>query len=141
MPQMFVNLAVNDLDLSKQFYAALGFTLNPAFSDHNVACFVVDEGHNYFMIHTREFYQTFTELPLGDPAVNPTSSVAIFVDSREAVDAAVEAGLATGGTQPGEAADYGFMYQRPLTDPSGNVLDFGWMDPAAAEQGPPAASE
>ena len=138
MPQMFVNLAVTDFDLSKQFYSAIGFTLNPAFSDHNAACFVVDDGHNYFMIHTREFFQTFTELPLGDPAVNPTSSVAIFLDSKEAVDAAVEAGIAAGGTQPQEATDYGFMYQRPLTDPSGNVVDFGWMDPVAAEQGPPA---
>ena len=86
MPQMFVNLAVSDFELSKQFYTAIGFTLNPAFSDHNAACFVVDDGHNYVMLHTREYYQTFTKLPLGDPAVNPTSSVAIFVDSREAVD-------------------------------------------------------
>jgi len=138
MPQMFVNLAVNDLEQSKQFYAALGFTLNPAFSDHNAACFVVDEGHNYFMIHTREYFQTFTELTIGDPAVNPTSSVAIFVDTKEAVDAAVEAGIAAGGTQPQDATDYGFMYQRGVTDPSGNVLDFGWMDPVAAQQGPPA---
>ena len=140
MPQMFVNLAVNDLEQSKQFYAALGFTLNPAFSDHNAACFVVDEGHNYFMIHTREFFQTFTELTIGDPAVNPTSSVAIFVDSKEAVDAAVEAGIAAGGTQPQDATDYGFMYQRGVTDPSGNVLDFGWMDPVAAAQGPEAVT-
>ena len=138
MPQMFVNLAVSDFELSKQFYTAIGFTLNPAFSDHNAACFVVDDGHNYFMIHTRDYFQTFTELPLGDPAVNPTSSVAIFLDSKQAVDATVEAGIAAGGTQPQEATDYGFMYQRPLTDPSGNVVDFGWMDPVAAEQGPPA---
>jgi uncharacterized protein len=138
MPQLFVNLAVTDLDVAKEFYTAIGFTLNPAFSDHNVACFVIDADHNYVMVHTREFYQTFTELPLGDPAVNPTSSIAVFLDSKAAVDTAVEAGLAAGGTQPGEPADYGFMYQRPLTDPSGNILDFGWMDPKAAEQGPPA---
>jgi hypothetical protein len=30
------------------------------------------------------------------------------------------------------------MYQRPLTDPDGNVVDFGWMDPVAAELGPEA---
>jgi uncharacterized protein len=138
MPQMFVNLAVTDLDVAKKFYSAIGFTLNPMFSDHNVACFVVDADHNYVMVHTREYFQTFTELTLGDPAVNPTSSIAVFLDSKAAVDATVEAGLAAGGTQPGEAADYGFMYQRPLTDPSGNILDFGWMDPKAAEQGPPS---
>src|SRR6187402_1076306 len=58
MPQIFVNIAVNDLDASKEFYTAIGFTLNPAFSDHNVACFVIDADHNYVMVHTREFYQT-----------------------------------------------------------------------------------
>jgi predicted lactoylglutathione lyase len=138
---MFVNMAVKDLDQSKSFYEALGFTINPQFTDHNAACVVVDDGHIYFMIHTREYFQTFTELTIGDPAVNPTSSVAIFVDSKDAVNAAVEAGLAAGGTEPGEPSDYGFMYQRGLTDPSGNVIDFGWMDPVAAAQGPEAFAE
>jgi len=141
MPQMFVNMAVNDLDQSKSFYEALGFSINPQFTDHNAACVVVDDGHVYFMIHTREYFQTFTKLTIGDPAVNPTSSVAIFVDSKDAVNAAVEAGLAAGGTEPGEPSDYGFMYQRGLTDPSGNVIDFGWMDPVAAAQGPEAFAE
>jgi len=140
MPQMFVNFAVTDLDQSKAFYEALGFSINPLFTDHNAACVVIEDGHSYFMIHTREYFQTFTELEIGDPAVNPTSSTAIFLDSREAVDAAVEAGIAAGGSQPQEATDYGFMYQRGLTDPSGNVLDFGWMDPTAAAQGPDAVT-
>ena len=30
------------------------------------------------------------------------------------------------------------MYQRQLTDPDGNILEFGYMDPVAAEQGPEA---
>jgi len=30
------------------------------------------------------------------------------------------------------------MYQRQLTDPDGNVLEFGHMDPVVAEQGPEA---
>ena len=138
MPQMFVNISVTDLEASKAFYEALGFSINPMFSDHNAACIVVDEGHNYFMILSREYFQTFTQLPIGDNAKNPSVSTAIFLDSREAVDAAVEAGIAAGGTQPGEATDYGFMYQRGVTDPDGNVLDFGWMDPVAAAQGPEA---
>jgi len=141
MPQMFVNMAVRDLDQSKAFYEALGFSINPQFTDHNAACVVVDDGHIYFMIHTREYFQTFTELTIGDPAVNPTSSVAIFLDTKDAVNAAVEAGLAAGGAEPGEPSDYGFMYQRGLTDPSGNVIDFGWMDPVAAAQGPEAYAE
>ena len=141
MRMMFVNLPVTDLERSKAFYTALGFTINPLFTDHNAACVVVEEDHSYFMISVREFFQTMTNLPIGDPATNPTSSTAIFLDTREAVDATVEAGLAAGGTQPGEPTDFGFMYQRGINDPDGNVLDFGWRDPVAAAEGPSAFAE
>ena len=30
------------------------------------------------------------------------------------------------------------MYQRQVNDPDGNILEFGWMDPVAAAQGPAA---
>ena len=114
------------------------FALNPAFSDHNAACVIVEKDHNYIMILTREYFQTFTDLPLGDPAVNPSVSTAIFLESKEAVDETVVKGLAAGGVEPHEATDYGFMYQRQVNDPDGNVLEFGWMDPVAAEHGPEA---
>ncbi len=141
MPAMFVNLPVTDLERAKAFYTALGFTINPAFTDHNAACVVVEEDHSYFMILVREFFQTFTDLPIGDPAVNPSVSTAIFLDSREAVDKTVADGLAAGGAEPRPAADYGFMYQRQVNDPDGNVLEFGWMDPVAAAQGPEAFAQ
>jgi predicted lactoylglutathione lyase len=129
---------VTDLERAKAFYTAIGFTINPRFTDHNAACVVVEEGHSAFMILTREFFQTFTDRPIGDPAVNPSVATAIFLDSREAVDKAVADGAAAGGSEERPASDYGFMYQRQLTDPDGNILEFGWMDPAAAEQGPEA---
>jgi len=132
MTAMFVNLPVTDLERAKAFYTALGFPLNPKFTDHNAACAVVEEGHSYFMLLVREFFQTFTELPLGDPAVNPSVSTAIFVDSRDEVDAALANGIAAGGREPHPATDYGFMYQRQLNDPDGNILELGWFDPAAA---------
>ena len=99
---------------------------------------VVEEDHSYFMILVREFFQTFTDLPIGDPTVNPSVSTAIFLDSRAAVDRSVADGLAAGVSETHPAADYGFMYQRQLTDPDGNILEFGWMDPVAAQQGPEA---
>ncbi|MEJ2886786.1 VOC family protein [Actinomycetospora aeridis] len=140
MTAMFVNLPVTDLERAKTFYSALGFTINPLFTDHNAACVVVEQDHSAVMLLTREFFQTFTDLPIGDPAVNPSAATAIFLDSREAVDTTVANGLATGGSEARPAADHGFMYQRQLTDPDGNVLEFGWMDPSAAEQGPEAVA-
>jgi hypothetical protein len=138
MTAMFVNLPVTDLERAKAFYTAIGFTINPLFTDHNAACVVVEEGHSAFMILTREFFQTFSDLTIGDPAVNPTVATAIFLDDREAVDKAVVDGIAAGGVEARPASDYGFMYQRQLTDPDGNILEFGYMDPVAAAQGPEA---
>ena len=138
MTAMFVNLPVTDLDRAKAFYTALGFTINDRFTDHNAACVVVEEDHSAFMILTRDFFQTFTDLPIGDPAVSPSVATAIFLDSREAVDKATTDGIAAGGSEERPASDYGFMYQRQLTDPDGNIIEFGWMDPVAAEQGPEA---
>ena len=138
MTLMFVNLPVTDLERAKAFYEAIGGTVNPLFTDHNAACVVIEEDHNYFMLVTRDYFQTFTELPIGDPATSPSVATALFLDSRDAVDATVANGLAAGGSEPRPASDYGFMYQRQLTDPDGNILEFGWMDPQAAQQGPEA---
>jgi len=135
MTSIFISLPVTDLDRAKAFYAAVGFTFNPAMSDHNGACFVVEEDHSYIMVITREFFQTLTDLPIGDPKVNPVTATTIFLDTREAVDSTIAAGLAAGGAEPGPATDLGFMYQRPITDPDGNHLEFGWFDPAAEAAG------
>jgi predicted lactoylglutathione lyase len=136
MAAMFVNLPVTDLERSKAFYTALGFTLNTKFTDHNAACVIVEEDHSYLMILKREFFQTFTERPIADPSGAAWGATAIFLDSREEVDKTVVAGLAAGGSENSPAADYGFMYQRQLTDPDGHILEFGYMDPAAAGEGP-----
>ena len=45
-----------------------------------------------------------------------------------------------GGSEAQAPADYGFMYQRQLTDPDGHLLELGYMDPAAAQQGPEAVT-
>ena len=135
MTAMFVNLPVTDLERAKAFYTAIGFPID--FADHNAAR-VVEDGHSYFMILVRDYFQSFTDRPIGDPAEAVSAATAIFLDDREAVDATLANGIAAGGSETHPAADYGFMYQRQLTDPDGNILEFGYMDPLAAEQGPEA---
>ena len=138
MAGMFVNLPVTDLERATAFYTAIGGTVNPAFTDHNAACIVVEEDHNYFMIVTREFFSTFSDRPVGEPSKTVSASTSIMLDSREIVDKTIADGIAAGGVEERPAADYGFMYQRQLADPDGNILEFGWMDPVAAQQGPEA---
>lgn len=136
MTQIFVNLASNDLERSKAFYTALGCEINPLFTDDNAASVVWDE-NIYFMVLTREFFSTFTALPVADATQTTQVLVALSRDSRDDVDAVLAAGLAAGGSEPRDPQDLGFMYSRTIADPDGNLLEFLWMDPATAESGPP----
>ncbi|WP_173922960.1 VOC family protein [Agromyces sp. Marseille-P2726] len=134
---IFVNFPTTDLDRSKAFYEALGFSINPLFTDENAACVVLGD-NIYFMVLTREYLGTFTDKQIIDTKTQAQMSIALSRDSREAVDEVLAKGLAAGGTEPREAQDYGFMYSRDLEDPDGNILGFLYMEPAAAEQGPEA---
>ncbi|HWI32281.1 MAG TPA: VOC family protein [Microbacterium sp.] len=137
MSSIFVNLATNDLDRAKSFYTSLGFGINPLFTDENAACIVIDD-NIFFMVLTKEYFATFTDKALADASTSAQALIAISRDSREDVDTIVEAGLAAGGSEPRPLQDYGFMYNRDLEDPDGNILEFLYMDPKAAEQGPEA---
>ncbi|WP_139418099.1 VOC family protein [Agromyces laixinhei] len=134
---IFVNLPTTDLERSKSFYEALGFSINPLFTDENAACVVLSDTI-YFMVLTREYLGTFTDKQIIDPKTQAQVSIALSRDSRESVDDVLAKGLAAGGSEPREAQDYGFMYSRDLDDPDGNNLSFLFMEPAASEQGPEA---
>lgn len=134
---IFVNLSTRDLDRAKAFYTGLGWTINPNFTDEKAACVVIDE-NIFLMILTHDFFQTFTDQPIGDPAVDVQIEIAFSRTSREEVDAIFEKALAAGGTERREAQDYGFMYSRDFLDPDGHLFSALWMDPVAAEIGPEA---
>jgi len=137
MTQIFLNLPTRDLERSLAFYRALGCDINPNFTDENAGCVVWSEDV-YFMVLTREFFATFTDKEVADPRTTAQAMTALSRESRADVDAVMDRGLAAGGVEPRPAQDYGFMYSRDLEDPDGNILEFLWMDPAAAEQGPEA---
>jgi uncharacterized protein len=134
---IFVSYPTADLERSKAFYTALGASINPLFTDENAACLAWDE-NIYFMMLKREFFASFTDKQVADPATTAQVQSAFSCDSREDVDTVAEAGLAAGGSEPRPAQDYGFMYSRDLEDPDGNVVAFLWMAPEAVEKGPAA---
>lgn len=133
MPQMiFVNLPVSDLDRAKAFYEAIGFSINPQFSDDTAACVVVSETI-FLMILTHAKFDSFTPLPRADTSASTAALIALNRDSRDAVDDLAAAALAAGGSEPRPATDHGFMYTRTVMDPDGNVFEPFWMDMEAAQ--------
>lgn len=137
MTDIFVNLPTTDLERTKAFYTAIGWEINPMFTDENAACVVVDT-NIYFMFLTHEYLSTFTDKQIVDTSTHAQAMTAFSRESREAVDEMMAKALAAGGTEPRPAQDYGFMYSRDLEDPDGNLLGFLFMEPVAAEKGPEA---
>ena len=127
---IFVNLPVSDVARARAFHQALGHTINEKFSDATAACVVVSETI-YLMVLSRQRFGEFATLPVADPKATTACLVALSQDSRDAVDAFVTAALLAGGSEPKPVSDLGFMYQRTIADPDGNVFEPFWMDPAA----------
>ncbi|MFJ6893464.1 VOC family protein [Streptomyces hokutonensis] len=132
---LFLNIPVVDLERSKAFFAKLGFSFNPKFTDESATCMLVGE-QAFVMLLTREKFAEFAKLPLADPTTHTLALYCFSVSSREEVDAVSAAALAAGGTEVDGAEDYGFMYSRSFYDLDGHGWQVMWMDPAAAEQGP-----
>ncbi|MFF3610531.1 VOC family protein [Streptomyces sp. NPDC002580] len=132
---LFVNLPVTDLERSKAFFAKLGFSFNPKFTDETAACMLVGE-HAFVMLLTREKFAEFAKLPMADPTTHTLALYSFSVSSRDEVDAVGAAALAAGATEADGAEDYGFMYSRSFFDLDNHGWQVMWMDPAAAEQGP-----
>jgi uncharacterized protein len=129
---IFVNLPVTDLEQAKAFYAALGFTNNPQFTDETAAAMVVEE-NIVVMLLTREKFASFVAGQVGDPAQATSVLNALSSNSREEVDELFAKAIAAGGKPWLPAQDHGFMYGTSFTDPDGNVWETMWMDPAVVQ--------
>jgi predicted lactoylglutathione lyase len=131
---IFISLPVTNLNASINFYKAIGFVKNPAFSDDTAACMVWSETI-HVMLLTHEKWQTFTTRPI-PPSTSSEVALALSCDSREAVDVMNAAAAANGGTADiNPVQDHGFMYGRDMTDLDGHVWGAMWMDPAAIPHG------
>jgi hypothetical protein len=133
---IFVNLPVSDLAASRRFMEAIGATNEPKFTDDTAACMVVSDSI-FFMLLTHDKYRQFSPLPIADAKASGGPLLCLSRPSRAAVDAAIDAGVAAGGTaDPSPKQEYGdMMYGRSLLDPDGHHFELMWMNPAMAEQG------
>lgn len=130
--QIFVNVAVTDLDRSKAFFAALGFHCNPEYTNDDGACVVIDE-HIYVMLLREAFFRTFTDKQLCDTRTHVETLTAITVEGREQVDDLATRAVAAGGREPRAATDYGFMYSRMFEDPDGHTWELVAMTAEATK--------
>jgi predicted lactoylglutathione lyase len=129
--QIFVNLPVKNLEKSKAFFAALGYTFNEQFTDANAACMVINEGSIHAMLLAEDFFKTFTDKSLTDTSKSTEVLLCLSCESRAEVDEMVAKAVAAGGTVPRAPQDYGFMYGHGFQDIDGHLWELSFMEPNA----------
>ena len=125
--QIFINLAVKDLQKSMGFYTALGFTNNPQFSDDTAKCMVWSE-NIFVMLLTHEKFSTFATKSIADTKNTLAGLFSLSLDSIDEVNNLMTNGLNAGGIEPHEMRDYGFMQQRTIEDFDGHTWEVFFMD-------------
>ncbi|CDF80278.1 glyoxalase family protein [Formosa agariphila KMM 3901] len=125
--QIFINLAVKDVNKSMDFYTALGFTNNPQFSDDNTKCMVWSDTI-YVMLMAKEKFSTFATKPIADTKENIAGLYSLSTDSVDEMNEILENGLRAGGNEPNELRDYDFMQQRTIEDLDGHTWEMFYMD-------------
>lgn len=127
LTQVYINLPVSDLDNSKTFYTALGWTVNPTFTNDDAAAITISDTI-HVMLLTHKHYANFTDKIIAD--THATSGVinAVGAGNADDVDAVVERAIAAGATE-GAVQNLGFMRSRSFADPDGHLWEIMWMDP------------
>jgi uncharacterized protein len=131
--KIFVNLPVKDLNKSVDFFAALGFSFNPQFTDDKAACMVISESI-YSMLITEPYFKTFTKKEISDAKKNTEVLIALDAESREQVDDIIKKAVKAGGSTYMEPQDHGWMYGHSFADLDGHQWEILYMDERAAPQ-------
>lgn len=124
---IFVNLPIKDLEKTRSFWTALGFSFNPKFTDDKALALILKEESIYAMLLREDFFKTFTNRPVADGSTTQVLN-AIEVESKEAVDSLVKIALENGGTKYSEPQDHGWMYQDGFADVDGHQWEVFWSD-------------
>ena len=131
LKMIFVNLPVKDIAAATRFYEAIGCVKNEQFSDHQASNMAWSDAIIFHLL-TRDFFATFTPKPVAEAQKTSEVLLALAQDSRQAVDAIVEAATAAGGkADPRAPTDMGWLYNRAFEDPDGHMFEAVWVDMAA----------
>lgn len=122
MRQIFVNLPVADVRVSREFFTGLGLTVNETFSDDAVVAVVAEQNITSMMLQTERF-AGFVNGGISDAHAAQEVLLCLSCDSAEEVDGLVEKAVGLGGKPWKPAFDHGPMHGGSFQDPDGHVWE------------------
>ncbi|MEV4254795.1 VOC family protein [Spirillospora sp. NPDC049652] len=114
---LFVNLPVNDLERSKEFFTALGFDFYGMTED--MASVIISE-RTQVMLLAEPTFAGYAQHQVADPAKSTEMILVLGLANRGEVDELVDKALAAGASAVGEPMTEGNRYQRGFADPDGH---------------------
>jgi hypothetical protein len=130
---VYINLPVNDLKKSVDFFKQLGFDFNSRFSNDQTACMILNN-ECYVMLLQEMYFRDFTNNGIADTSQFTEVLLAISVDSKEKVNSFLENALRMGAREAREPQDNNFMFGRSFHDLDGHIWEIFWMNPTEITQ-------
>jgi uncharacterized protein len=124
---IYINLPVQDITKTREFWTKLGFQFNEQFSDDQALCLSLNEGSIYVMFIVHGKFATFTNRKIADQSTTQ-ALFAIQVDTREQVDTIVQTALENGAISYKESVDQGWMYYSSFADLDGHQWEIMFAD-------------
>ncbi len=115
--KMFVNLPVEDLSRSQEFFSGLGFTFFGM--AEGMASIIISE-HTQVMLLTAPVFAGYASRPVADATESTEAILVLGVEDRAEVDHLVDTALAGGATAAGQPQDSDGRYQRGFFDLDGH---------------------
>lgn len=127
--QIILNLPVKDLEKSKAFFSALGFTFNDRFSGESAALMHIVGDTIQAMLATEPFFKSLIGKPIAQAKEANEIVICLSCESREEVDALIAKATAAGARIPHPPEDHGFMYDQGFEDIDGHLWNLVWAAP------------
>jgi len=129
--QIILNLPVKDLDKSRAFFSALGFSFDPRFSGEDAAFMNIVDDTIQAMLTSEPFFKSLIDKPLANARETNEVVICLSCESREEVDSLIAKAAAAGGRIPHPPEDNGFMYDQGFEDIDGHLWNLVWSAPQA----------
>lgn len=128
--EIWFNLPVKNVKLSREFFSKLGFQFNTAYGDtDHSACLVVGSKNMIIMLFEESIFRTFSKNLITNTETSNELLISFDAQSREEVDQMAERVRSAGGIIYGEPNEnQGWMYGFGFCDPDGHRWNMLYMD-------------
>ena len=124
---IFVNMPVESLKRSVDFFTGLGFKFNAQFTSEDSTCMIVSDTI-YVMLLEHSRFLGFIEKTIA-PKDTAEAIFSFGCSSADEVRELSEKAFALGARKVNEPTDMGFMFSWGFEDLDGHLWDLFWMNP------------